>query len=131
MCFSIMLCVFLYYFKSGFIYEKNYFNIVGIENSYNYTYSMAVNKYGNPIKSTVKDDKETDLIYNGLILTFWTNDSNSTLMKVTVTGDWYKFGKKRICVGSSKKDVLKAYKNSKKSPDFGTNYVDGGTYVTF
>lgn len=127
----ILLIIFIIsYFINKQPYESSYFEKVGISRNI-YLYSEMIEDFGNPNKVIVDNDGITKAVYNDLIMTFWSNSPEASLMNIRILDSKYKFGSKLIGVGSSKKDVLKAYVNVEPSPDNGYAYIDGGIWVEF
>ena len=50
---------------------------------------------------------------------------------VYVTSNKYKFGRNKICVGSTKEEVLWAYRHVRRSPDEGYHFIDDDYFITF
>ena len=69
--------------------------------------------------------------YNDFTMSFWGNSYDSPLANVELLSDKYKFGKSLICIGSTKKEVDKAYNKVKRSPDDQYAFIDGDVYIQF
>lgn len=127
----ILLIIFIIlYFVKKSPYESGYFEKIGLTRDM-YLYSEMIEDFGNPNKVIIDDDGITKAVYDDLIMTFWSNSPESSLMNVRILSSKYKFGAKSIGVGSSKKEVLKAYVDVEPSPDDGYAYIDGGIWVEF
>lgn len=128
------IVVVLFVVKNSFvpkIYVKDYFGILGI-NEYGYTYGNAIRDFGSP-KSTGIDENGCFIIeYGDFSMMFWSNNEDATLMNIKFFNNVYRFGTKNIGVGSSKEDVLGAYRGVKRSPDkTRCEYIDGNVRVEF
>lgn len=126
----VFVGVFIFYYINKKTYETDYFGKLGI-NKYRYLYSEMINDFGNPERIVKTQNNFTLAIYDDLEFTFWSDTPNSQLMNVIILSKEYRFGIKSIGVGSSKDDILKAYKNIKRSPDEGYVFIDGDTMVEF
>lgn len=111
-------------------YENSYFEKIGV-NKYNYSYGNMVESFGKPNEIKVNENGYIEAYYDDFIMSFWSNDQNSSLMNIRIISDKYKFGSRLIGVGSSKEEVVKAYINVKLSPDDGFVYIDGDVRVEF
>ena len=139
--FSILIVIIssaVYYFLRHplFLYEKNYFEKIGIKGGRNYE-NVIANK-GEPIKKEI--NKSFFLAkYDGLELGFADKhpdikDPPNIMSYAKITGKQYRFGRQKIGVGSTRKKVESVYKHIKKIihlPDNQFGAIDGGKWVEY
>lgn len=113
-------------------YEPHYFEKFGIDRyGRAYLYSDMIRDFGEPNEVITDMDGWTEAVYDDFIMSFWRNSPNSSLTNIQIISDTYRLGRRSIGLGSTKKEVEQVYKNVRKSPDPGWNYLDDNIYVTF
>ncbi len=123
------------------VYVKDYYEEMGRPIQY-LSYSDAVLFWGEPLevkKMMNGDTAEADIVYNDFIIhlsalkEYSQNIEDYEEMYMEIISDKYEFGKKKIKVGSTKNEVIRAYKwiSKIKESEVGEGYVDGTTYIYF
>ena len=110
-------------------YEEHYFEKIGFKEP-QYTYAELIEDFGQPLDIQESSDF-TEVRYDDFCVRLFTDNPEAGIMNVRVFGSAYRFGSKKIGVGSTKKEVSDAYKYAKKSPDTDYAYVDGKMYVQY
>jgi hypothetical protein len=130
----IGLAVILNIHKDEKIYELDYFEKIGINNSF--IYNNVIKSKGTPISE--REEGKEDLLYvhyQDCILLFGKDSDESKdkylLLNAKLISPKYKFGKYGIGVGSSLEKVKKAYRGRISIKDVKCGYVDGPTWVEF
>lgn len=112
-------------------YEENYSERLGFTEPIFYLgYNGMVDKFGKPQK-TEQCDGYFKAHYDDFVFMFWGLYEPWDFMNVLVKSDKYKFGRNKICVGSTKEEVLWAYRHVPRSPDEGYHFVDGKYFIMF
>ena len=97
-------------------------------------YDDVIKKFGEP-NSVEFDNFTATIFYKDLSIKFISEngkdiEKDAFIAIVDILSNRYKF-RNDICVGSSSKDVMEAYKEIKKSPDCSWAYIDGKILVKF
>ena len=111
-------------------YASSYYGLMGINRDRAY-YSEIVASIGEPKSKEIRDDGRMLAYYDHFILRFEDDSDEAELLHVTVTDNTIRFGKKEIGIGSTKKEVEKAYRRVLHSPDGENIYVDNYFYVEY
>ena len=89
-----------------------------------------IEDFGQPLD--IQDSSDfTEVRYDDFSVRLFTDNPEAGIMNVRVFGSAYRFGSKKIGVGTTKKEVADAYKYAKKSPDTDYPYVDDKMYVQY
>lgn len=131
-CLLTVIALFTIYFICirNMPYEKDYFGAVGIS-GYNYSYYSMIADFGEPMSVEITKNGAAVYHYNDLCFMFNSDYKNSAMLNIVVTSEKYEFGSAKIHVGSTKQEVLKAYRHVRRSPDEGIVFMDGDIYVRF
>lgn len=123
-------------------YVNNYYEEMG-RPLHRLPYDEAIEYWGEPKEVNKKIENGfayMDAYYDDIILHFINYIESSDIEKeyeelyyMDVISDKYEFGRKNIKVGSTKEEVIKAYKNINKirEAELGEAYVDGIAYIYF
>lgn len=111
-------------------YEAHYFEKLGV-NRIRYLYSDMIKDFGEPIKIDIRPSQYALAVYEEFTMVYTCKADDAFLQSIRITGEKYRFGWRSIGVGSTRKEVEKAYKNVKKSTDPICAYVDGKIFVEF
>ncbi|GLX66589.1 hypothetical protein [Paenibacillus glycanilyticus] len=104
-------------------YESDYLKYFGIS-GLNW-YAEIKDSDRNVIKAEIKNENWSTLHYQGYRISF---DSNGYLANIKIASPSYRFGKKRIGIGSTYKEVKRAYWHQGKVRDMKANeigFIDG------
>lgn len=128
----LLFCI-LNYITKNIPYERNYFKKIGMsKNGVGYKYEDMIKDYGNPKGEENLENGWKKAVYDNLVISFEPEISGLYfLANIVITKGEYKFGRKKIGIGSTKEDVLKAYKNIDISYDSPYTYIDGNIYIQF
>lgn len=111
-------------------YASSYYGLMGINRDKTH-YFEIVDSIGEPNSKEIRDDDHMLVYYDHFVLEFSNDSTEAKLCNVTVTDDTIRFGKKEIGIGSTKKEVEKAYRRVLHSPDGENIYVDNYFYVEY
>jgi len=125
-----LLAIVSYILYFGKVYERNYFEKLGIYDL-GFNYEEMIKVFGNPKETYWTENGFYDAKYDDLIFSYFGDSPEAIVICITVLDEKYKFGWRKIGVGSSKKEVLRAYRRVKRSPDEGYAFVDGLMWVEF
>ena len=96
-----VICVFIR-FRT---YEKDYFGKLGLPRIFNYDDMIAIK--GEPLKVTKDPEGFINVYYDGLMIVY-SNVGTLSFVRAEVTSDAYRFGRKGLKVGDSRKKVERA-----------------------
>lgn len=113
------------------IYEINYMGKLGISFNRFKKYTYVKEKLGEPVEqyeeaiNSKYPNKELVFQYESFL---YITDGRNVLRRIEITGDDIRFGKNKIGVGSSKQEVIRAYRKVRKlkgCPDDIFGVIDG------
>ena len=111
------------------VYTQDYAEVLGITNysAHTYKYSQMIKDFGEP-KKVVIDNEIKQAIYDSMIFSCSKAFNFEDVGDVTVLDAKYKFGDKKVGIGSSKAEIIKAYRGVRGGFDAKYNcasYSDG------
>lgn len=140
---KILIIIFLIIFVLSLTacrYNEDYKTDLGIP-KYILGYNEIINFFGKPKNEIDIADKYNyykDLVYQDMIIHLYTlfetdNKDEYRTMAYEILTDKYEFGRKKIKVGSTRKEVKSAYWGVKSVPEYeeGGGYHDGDIYILF
>lgn len=125
----LIICIVVFYiYRVVTPYEKDYFGKLGLADVYKYNdlvkvkgipgHEDIVQQYGETIRELKYDRYEFRLVDN-------------ILLSIKITDPNYKLGYKKIGIGSTVKEVKKAYEYVRPIVDVRCGYIEGTTWVEF
>jgi len=135
------LLVFYFFFGDGHSgshlgnsrrYVKNYFAVIGLPKDH--LYSTVKEVYGEPL--SIVPDKEDDYYfkaqYDGIEFLFQeTVNDNAIIVNAHIYSPQFRFGRKKIGVGSTREEIERVYKNMQKVVNDKDSYIDDITWIHF
>ena len=127
---TVAIIVFILFYNTK--YEESYFAVVGLP-TYHW-YSKVKEVYGEPLK--IEQDEEFKSYftaqYDGIeFYCLKLADGDATVLSVHIYDSKIHFGKKEIGVGSTTKEINRAYWKVRKMSGPGCGYIDGSTWISF
>ena len=140
----LLLVLIVAYFLVPRKYEQNYMGVLGIPNDSSYRYNDMVDNFGEPISIEWDDKTPSSAVvkYDRLYFLCYTingepyDKESLNASEVFVTSSDFEFGKDKLKVGSTKRDVLWAYMKTfaridADAPKDTISLVDGRTNAPF
>ena len=134
---GILVLVSIIYFLisiSSKLYVEDYFAVFGLQK--NHLYESVKEIYGIPKNINAVDDTNyINVQYDGIEFVVQTNVKSPLdegfVTAVRVYSSDYRFGKKKIGVGSTREEIDIVYKKCKKIVDVDCGFIDGLTWIEF
>ena len=130
---TLVTIMILYLIASAIVhtpYEAHYQKVMGFAEP-RCLYADLQRDFGAPVNTEKTSDGVAVVSYPGFSVCLTDTTVTAGVSNVTVYDVKYRFGRKKIGVGSTAEDVRKAYKHVRKSPDAEYTYIDGSVYVRF
>ena len=115
------------------VYVKNYFEVVGLSSEH--SYSTVLRIYGEP--SNIIQNDEFDYYfkaqYEGIEFSLVKNKNDTFVSSVQIYSAEYRFGSKKIGVGSTRDEINKVYKGFRTLSIVGNGcgFIDRSTWLEF
>ena len=129
----LIIIVIFIFIKKPNKYVKNYFEVIGLTEDH--FYSTVKKIYGEPLDIVYLEDNNNYFTakYNGIeFFCFALQDGDATIRSVHIYNSEFRFGKKKIGVGSTKKEIENVYNKFEKIGDtLAYGFIDGFTWLEF
>lgn len=119
--------------KNPFCYNRNYWDDIKIKGSH--LYSDIIMQRGEPIE--IKNmNNEIIVDYTDIQFVWYNTDLQGIFARVEIISDKISVGKRKLCIGSDKKEVQSAYKSVfiqeiRDLPENCLGYIDKDVYIIY